>query len=52
VVDAARRVRGALVRKGWTEGTDLAYAEIEGAPHNEAAWSAVSGAMLKFLFPA
>ena len=52
VVDAARRVRGALVRKGWTEGADLAYAEIEGAPHNEAAWSAVSGDMLKFLFPA
>jgi predicted alpha/beta superfamily hydrolase len=52
VVDAARRVRGALVRKGWTEGTDLAYAEIEGAPHNEAAWAAASNDMLKFLFPA
>ena len=52
VVDAARRVRGALLHRGWTEGVNLKYAELEGAEHNEAAWATASEDMLKFLFPA
>ena len=51
VVEAARRVRGALVAKGWALGIDLAYLEVEGAPHNEAAWAGSVGPMLRFLFP-
>jgi predicted alpha/beta superfamily hydrolase len=51
VIEAARRVRGALVAKGWTLGIDLEYLEVEGAPHNEAAWAALVAPMLRFLFP-
>ncbi len=51
VVEAARRVRGALVAKGWALGIDLAYLEVEGAPHNEAAWAGLVAPMLRFLFP-
>ena len=48
----ARRVRDALVAKGWTVGESLHYQEIEGARHNESAWAAIAPAMLRFLFPA
>lgn len=51
VVEAARRVRAALVARGWAEGADLAYREVEGARHDEAAWAAASPDMLRFLFP-
>ena len=51
VVEAARRVKGALEAKGWTLGIDLDYIEVEGAPHNEAAWAGLVGPMLRFLFP-
>ncbi|HEX6814481.1 MAG TPA: alpha/beta hydrolase-fold protein [Gemmatimonadaceae bacterium] len=51
VVEAARRVRGALLTKGWTLGIDLAYLEVDGAPHNEAAWAGLVAPMLRFLFP-
>lgn len=51
VVEAARRVRGALVAKGWALGIDLDYVEVEGAPHNEAAWAGLVAPMLRFLFP-
>ncbi len=51
VVEAARRVRGALVTKGWTLGIDLDYVEVDGAPHTEAAWAGLVGPMLRFLFP-
>ncbi len=52
VVAGARRVRDALVAKGWTVGDSLHYQEIEGAGHTESAWADVAPAMLHFLFPA
>ncbi|HJU88456.1 MAG TPA: alpha/beta hydrolase-fold protein [Gemmatimonadaceae bacterium] len=51
VVDAARRVRDALLAKGWQLDRDLAYREIEGGRHHETAWGEVMGEVLKFLFP-
>jgi predicted alpha/beta superfamily hydrolase len=48
----ARAVRDELVRAGWVLGSDLVYAEIPGAGHNEAAWAARVGPFLQFLFPA
>jgi len=48
----ARRVRDALLAKGWTEGDTLHYEEVEGAGHSEQAWAALAPAMLRFLFPA
>ena len=48
-VGAARRLRDALVAKGWEEGVDLAYLEAEGAPHNEVAWAERLPAILEFL---
>lgn len=52
VVEAARRVRDALVAKGWRLGDDLAYHEEEGARHEESAWAALVPDVLRFLFPA
>jgi predicted alpha/beta superfamily hydrolase len=51
-VDAARRLRDALVHKGWRAERDLSYHEIEGAPHSESAWAGIVDPMLRFLFPA
>jgi enterochelin esterase-like enzyme len=48
----ARRMRDALVRRGWQEGRDLHYEEIPGGQHNEAAWAQRVGPFLQFLFPA
>jgi predicted alpha/beta superfamily hydrolase len=48
----ARRVRDALLAKGWSEGDTLHYEEVEGAAHSERAWSELAPAMLRFLFPA
>ena len=50
-VRGARRLRDALVARGWEEGTDLAYVEAEGEPHNEVAWAKRMPAILEFLFP-
>lgn len=52
VVAGARRVRDALVAKGWTQGESMHYQEIEGAGHSESAWADVAPAMLHFLYPA
>ena len=49
-IAAARRVRDALVAKGWTLGTDLEYVEIDGAIHSEHAWAAVVDPMLRYLY--
>ncbi|HMK31240.1 MAG TPA: alpha/beta hydrolase-fold protein [Terriglobales bacterium] len=46
-----RLLRRTLVGKGWTEGKDLHYEEVAGAVHNEAAWAARVGPVLRFLFP-
>jgi len=40
-----------LVKRGWKMGVDLAYVEAEGAVHDERAWSARFGDVLRFLFP-
>jgi predicted alpha/beta superfamily hydrolase len=51
VIEDARRLRDALVAKGWVEGDDLMYMEAEGAEHNEASWAVRVSAVLKYLFP-
>lgn len=48
----ARALRDELVRAGWVLGSDLVYAEIPEAGHNEAAWAGRVGPFLHFLFPA
>lgn len=48
----ARRVRDALLAKGWREGDTLHYEEVEGASHSERAWAELAAAMLRFLYPA
>ena len=50
-VEGARRLRDALVAKGWEEGRDLAYVEAEGEPHDEVAWAKRVPGILEFLFP-
>lgn len=47
----ARALKTALVKKGWKLGEDLAYTEVEGGQHDEAAWSKRVAPMLQFLFP-
>jgi len=41
-----------LVDKGWRPGVDLAYLEVKGADHSEAAWAARVEPALRFLFAA
>ncbi len=47
----ARDLKKALINKGWKEGEDLRYTEVEGGQHNELAWAQRVAPMLKFLFP-
>ena len=51
-VEDVERFRDILLRKGWQLGRDLHYERVEGAEHNEAAWSRRVGPFLQFLFPA
>lgn len=51
VVEDARRLRDAFVAKGWREGIELKYCEVNGAGHNEQAWAARFGWVLQYLFP-
>jgi len=51
VIPDLRILRDALLEKGWHEGADLHYCEVEGAGHNEHAWGARFGAVLQYLFP-
>ncbi len=46
----ARRLRDALVSKGWRLDSDLKYFEAEGARHTEADWALRVNPMLRFLF--
>lgn len=46
-----RRMKDALVKAGWTAGTDLLHVEVEGATHDEKAWRARADRALRFLFP-
>jgi predicted alpha/beta superfamily hydrolase len=48
---SVRNMRDALVAKGWVEGIDLEYLEIEGAQHSEDAWAARFADVLRWLFP-
>ena len=50
-VQQVRRLRDALIEKGWVLGDDLAFMEDEGAGHNEGAWGHRAPLALKFLFP-
>jgi predicted alpha/beta superfamily hydrolase len=45
-------LRDVLLKRGWVEGEDLIYAEVEGAHHEETAWAQRVGPFLKYLFPA
>jgi len=47
-----RAMRKALEAKGWVEGQDLFYQEVEGAAHEEPAWADRVGDVLAALFPA
>ncbi len=51
LVEAARDLRDALTAKGWLPGVDLDYFEAPGAHHDETAWAARAGNMLRFLYP-
>jgi predicted alpha/beta superfamily hydrolase len=51
VVEDTRLLRQALLDKGWREGENLSYHEIQGAGHSECAWAARFGAVLAYLFP-
>jgi predicted alpha/beta superfamily hydrolase len=51
-VDDTRLLRDALTGKGWALGEDLKYTEVEGGKHNEKAWAARFGDILKYLYPA
>ena len=51
VIQDLRLLREALVAKGWREGEDLCVSEIGGAGHNEGAWAARFGEVLRYLFP-
>ena len=48
-MEHSRRLRDVLVARGWREGADLHYEEVEGARHNEAAWAARIERILEFL---
>ena len=50
-VEDVERFRDLLLAKGWRLGRDLHYERVEGAGHNEAAWSRRVGPFLQFLFP-
>jgi predicted alpha/beta superfamily hydrolase len=46
-----RALREILLANGWRNGLDFAYYEIPEARHEEAAWAARFGEVLKFLYP-
>ena len=48
-LDDARALRDALVARGYREGKDLHYEEVEGAKHDETAWASRVDRMLVFL---
>lgn len=46
-----RLLRDTLIARGWNDGVDLKYRELQGAGHNEAAWASRLPDVLKYLFP-
>jgi predicted alpha/beta superfamily hydrolase len=51
VIADTRRLRDALVAKGWIVGQDLSYLEAADGEHNEKSWAERIGQVLEFLFP-
>jgi CubicO group peptidase (beta-lactamase class C family)/predicted alpha/beta superfamily hydrolase len=51
VTDEVRRLRDALVAKGWVLNADLKYLEAPGAGHDHRAWSLRVDPFLRYLFP-
>jgi predicted alpha/beta superfamily hydrolase len=50
-VAQVKKLRDALIEKGWVPGDDLAFAEDADGGHNELAWGHRAPSALKFLFP-
>lgn len=50
-VDNVKELRDALVKKGWTLNSDLAYFEAKGGIHHDEAFAKRAGPILKHLFP-
>ncbi len=50
-IDHLRALRGALLRRGFTEGVDLLVVEDEGARHHESFWARRFPGAVRFLFP-
>lgn len=48
----ARELKDKLLASGWDASGALEYREIAGGRHDEAAWAARIGEIMKFLFPA
>ena len=48
-LEDTRALREALLTRGWREGADLHYEEVEGAVHDEGAWAARLDRILVFL---
>jgi len=51
VISNARRLRTALLKKGWRLGTDLQYLEATDGHHHESSWAEAFSVALQFLFP-
>ena len=51
VIADLRILRDALLETGWREDVDLRYREVPGTGHNEHAWGARFGEVLRYLFP-
>jgi predicted alpha/beta superfamily hydrolase len=49
-VTGARRLRDALIEKGWEPGRDLEFMEQEGGRHDEISWASRVEGMLTFLY--
>jgi len=52
IVEDVEKYRDILLRRGWQYERDLHYERVEGAEHNEAAWSQRVAPFLRFLYPA
>lgn len=52
IVEDVEKYRDTLLRRGWQYERDLHYERVEGAEHNEAAWSQRVAPFLRFLYPA
>lgn len=46
-----RALEELLIRKGWRQGVDLHFLEVQDGQHTESDWAARIGPALKFLFP-